>query len=140
MAYLLAALGGAVGALARWGVATALPHTRGGWPWATLLVNLTGCLLIGVLLAVLLTRFPTSSRLRPFLAVGVLGGYTTFSTFAVDVVRLGEAGSWPMASGYLLASVLGGPACVVLGLAGARAVLHPAESMLEELEAGEDQT
>ncbi len=61
MAYLLAALGGALGALARWGVATALPHDPGGWPWATLVVNLTGCLLIGVLLAVLLSRFPASN-------------------------------------------------------------------------------
>ena len=140
MAYLLAALGGALGALARWGVATALPSEAGGWPWATLLVNLTGCLLIGVLLAVLLSRFPASTWLRPFLAVGVLGGYTTFSTFAVDVVQLGEAGAWLTAAGYLLASVLGGVACVVLGLVGARAVLRPAETALEDLEAGEDQT
>jgi CrcB protein len=140
MAYLLAALGGALGALARWGVATALPSEAGGWPWATLLVNLTGCVLIGVLLAVLLSRFPASSWLRPLLAVGVLGGYTTFSTFAVDVVQLGEAGAWLTAAGYLLASVLGGVACVVLGLVGARAVLRPAETALEDLEAGMDQT
>ncbi len=110
------------------------------WPWATLTVNLTGCLLIGVLLAVLLTRFPASTLLRPFLAVGVLGGYTTFSTFAVDVVRLTEAGAWGIAVAYLVASVLGGVGCVVLGLFGARAVMHPAESVLAELEAGEDQT
>ena len=140
MAYVLAALGGALGALARWGVATALPHEPGGWPWATLLVNLTGCLLIGALLAVVLSRFPTSTWIRPFLAVGVLGGYTTFSTFAVDVVRMGEAGAWPAAAGYLLASVLGGVACVVLGLVGARAVLRSTETVLDDLEAGEDQT
>src|SRR3954453_18527489 len=106
VAYLLAALGGALGALARWGVATALSPSPGAWPWATLLVNLTGCLLIGALLAVLLSRFPTSALLRPFLAVGVLGGYTTFSTFAVDLVRLGATGAWLVAVGYLLASVL----------------------------------
>ena len=140
MAYVLAALGGALGALARWGVATGFPHDPGGWPWATLLVNLTGCLLIGVLLAVLLSRFPASTWARPFLAVGVLGGYTTFSTFAVEAVQLGEAGAWLTAGGYLLASVLGGIACVVLGLIGARSVLRPAETMLEDLVAGEDQT
>jgi fluoride exporter len=140
MAYLLAALGGALGALARWGVSRALPHSPGRWPWATLLVNLTGCLLIGVLLAVLLSRFPTSTWARPLLAVGVLGGYTTFSTFAVDLVRSIEVGAWLVAGGYLLASVLGGIACVVLGLVGARAVLRPAESALADLEAGEDQT
>ena len=140
MAYLLAALGGALGALARWGVATALPTSAGAWPWATLLVNLTGCLLIGALLAVLLGRFPASTLLRPFLAVGVLGGYTTFSTFAVDLVRLGEADAWLTGAGYLLGSVLGGVACVVLGLAGARAVLHSKETALADLEAGEDAT
>jgi len=140
MAYLLAALGGALGALARWGVATALPHDPGGWPWATLLVNLTGCLLIGVLLAVLLSRFPASSWARPFLAVGVLGGYTTFSTFAVEVVRSVEVGAGLIAAGYLLTSVLGGVACVVLGLVGARALLRSVETVLEDLEAGEDQT
>lgn len=140
MAYVLAALGGALGALARWGVATALPRDPGGWPWATLLVNLTGCLLLGVLLAVLLSRFPASTWARPFLAVGVLGGYTTFSTFAVEAVQLGEAGTWLTAGGYLLASVLGGIGCVVLGLVGARSVLRPAETVLADLVAGEDQT
>src|SRR3954453_9970879 len=92
VAYLLAALGGALGALARWGVAAALPSSPGGWPWVTLLVNLTGCLLIGVLLAVLLARFPSSHWLRPFLATGVLGGYTTWSTFAVETVALVDGG------------------------------------------------
>lgn len=140
MAYLLAALGGALGALGRWAVATALPSAGDAWPWATLLVNLTGCLLIGVLLAVLLSRFPFSTSLRPFLAVGVLGGYTTFSTFTVDLVRLGDAGAWLPAVGYLLVSVVGGIACVVLGLGGVRAVLHPGETALQDLEAGEDQT
>jgi CrcB protein len=140
MAYLLAALGGALGALARWGIGTALPSSPGGWPWATLLVNLTGCLLIGALLAVLLARIPRHTWLRPLLAVGVLGGYTTFSTFAVEVVRLGEAGAWPTAAAYGVASVLGGAGCVLLGLSVMRAALHPAESALDDLEAGEDQT
>jgi fluoride exporter len=140
MAYVVVALGGALGALARWGVSTALPSTPDGWPWATLLVNLSGCLLIGVLLAVLLSRFPSSTLPRAFLAVGVLGGYTTFSAFSVELVRSSEAGAWPIATGYLLASVLGGTACVVLGLTGARAVLRPAETVLDELGAGEDQT
>jgi fluoride exporter len=140
MAYVLAALGGALGALARWGVATALPSSPRGWPWATLVVNLTGCLLIGVLLAVLASRFPSSTLLRPFLAVGILGGYTTFSTFAADLVGLVESGAWLTAVGYLLASVLGGIGCVVLGLVGARAALHSTETTLEDLEAGADQT
>ena len=114
--YGVVALGGALGALARWGVGTGLPHPPGAWPWATVTVNLTGCLAIGVVLAVLLDRSPDHPWLRPFLATGVLGGYTTFSAFAVDAVQLADAGRWPVAVGYLLVSVVGGLAAVVLGL------------------------
>jgi CrcB protein len=137
MVYLLAALGGALGALARWTVAGALPRSPGGWPWATLLVNLTGCLLIGVLLAVLLARFPSSPWLRPFLATGVLGGYTTYSTFAVDTVVLADAGRPVAAAGYVLASVLGGALAVVAGLLTGRAAVHAVDTVDAELVAGE---
>ncbi len=121
MAYLLAALGGALGALARWGVATALPHSTGGWPWATLLVNLTGCLLLGALTAALTARSPEPPWARPFLAVGVLGGYTTYSAFAVEVVGLAGAGAGVLAAGYVLASVLGGVLAVAAGALAVRA-------------------
>ena len=114
--YVVVAVGGALGALARYGVQLGLPHSPGAWPWATVAVNLTGCLLIGLLLAVLLARAPDHPWLRPFLATGVLGGYTTFSTFSVDAVQLVEAGRWPLAVAYVLLSVLGGLAAVVLGL------------------------
>ena len=119
VAYLLAALGGALGALARWGVAAALPHSPGAWPWATLLVNLTGCLLLGALTAALTARSPEPPWARPFLAVGVLGGYTTYSAFAVEVVELADAGAAVLAAGYVLVSVLGGVLAVAVG---ARAV------------------
>jgi CrcB protein len=140
VSYLLAALGGALGALARWAVTTALPHTPGAWPWATLLVNVTGCLAIGALLAVLLARFPSSPWLRPFLAVGVLGGYTTYSTFAVDVVQLARSGRGLLAVAYVLASVLGGLLAVVLGLLAGRAAVRAVESVDAELRAGEGAT
>lgn len=120
--YVVVAVGGALGALARYGVQLGLPHSPGAWPWATVAVNLTGCLLIGLLLAVLLARAPDHPWLRPFLATGVLGGYTTFSTFSVDAVQLAEAGRWPMAVVYLLVSVVGGLAAVVLGLGVGRRV------------------
>jgi CrcB protein len=123
MAYLLAAFGGALGALARWGVAEALPASPPGWPWATLLVNLTGCLLLGALLGVLAARSPEAGWPRPLLAVGVLGGYTTYSAFAVEVVRLAEAGSVVIAGAYVGVSVLGGVAAVAAGTLAAHAVL-----------------
>jgi CrcB protein len=120
VAYLLAALGGALGALARWGVAEALPRPDGGWPWATLLVNLTGCLLIGVLTGALANRSPEPAWARPFLAVGVLGGFTTFSAFAVEVVEIGDAGALAPAAGYVLASVVGGVLAVAAGIRAVR--------------------
>ncbi|MGY5884996.1 fluoride efflux transporter CrcB [Modestobacter lacusdianchii] len=130
MGYAAAALGGAVGALGRWGVAEALPSPAGGWPWATLLVNLTGCLLLGLLLAVLAARRPDSPWLRPLLGTGVLGGYTTFSTFAVETVRLAEAGAWATAAGYVLASVLGGVLAAAGGVAlGRRLAAVPADGV-----------
>ncbi|WP_166756098.1 fluoride efflux transporter CrcB [Modestobacter marinus] len=121
MGYLAAALGGALGALARWGVAEALPAAHGTWPWATLLVNLTGCLLLGLLLAVVVARRPQHPWLRPFLGTGVLGGYTTFSTFSVDAVHLADAGRWPVAAAYVGASVLGGVLAAAAGVAVVRA-------------------
>jgi CrcB protein len=140
VSYVFAALGGVLGALARWGVSTALPHAVGSWPWATLVVNLTGCLAIGALLAVLLARFPHSPWLRPFLAVGILGGYTTYSTFAVDVIQLTPAGRPWLAVAYLLVSVLGGILAVVGGLLAGRAVVRAVESVDDELRAGEGLT
>jgi CrcB protein len=121
MAYLLAALGGAVGALARWAVAEALP-SPGGWPWATLLVNFTGCFLLGALLALLAARTPEPSWAGPFLGVGVLGGYTTYSTFAVEVVGLVDDGSPLAAALYVLVSVTGGVVAVALGALAVRRV------------------
>ena len=114
MAYLLAALGGVLGALARWALAEALP-SPGGWPWATLLVNVTGCLLLGALLARLALRSPAPPWVQPFLGAGVLGGYTTYSTFAVEVVDLVDDGALGVAAGYVLASIVGGVAAVALG-------------------------
>ncbi len=127
MAYLAAALGGALGALARWAVGEWLPHRPGQWPWSTLVVNLVGCAAIGLLLAVLLARYADSPWLRPFLAVGVLGGFTTYSTFAVDAAQLVDAGRPLPAAGYVLLSVLGGLLAVVAGLYAGRAAVGRAE-------------
>ena len=121
--YLWAAAGGAVGALARWGVATALPSSPGEWPWATIAVNLLGCYLIGALFAVLAARRPEATWPRPFLGAGVLGGFTTYSTFAVEVVRGVEDGALVLAAGYVAASVLGGVLAVVAGALSVRAVV-----------------
>ena len=88
----------------------------------------------------LLARFPHSPWLRPFLAVGVLGGFTTYSTFAVDVVRMVGAGHDVLAGAYVLVSVLGGVAAVVAGLLLGRAAVRAVESIDDELRAGEGET
>ena len=81
---LVVAAGGMIGSLARYGIATALPHGRSELPVATLLVNVVGCLLLGVLVA----GWPHAKWLRPFVGTGVLGGFTTFSAFALETDRL----------------------------------------------------
>ena len=115
LAYVLVAAGGALGALARAGVAGLLPRAADGWPWATLVVNLLGCLLLGGLLAVLAVRRPDAERLPVFLGAGVLGGFTTFSAFALEVTDLVAAGRPAAAAGYGAASVLGGVCAVAAG-------------------------
>ncbi|ATO12802.1 fluoride efflux transporter CrcB [Micromonospora sp. WMMA2032] len=108
------AAGGVLGALARAGVQAAVPHPPTGFPWATFGVNVTGCLLIGVLMAVLTAR-PAGPLARPFLGVGVLGGFTTFSAYAVDAQRLVTAGAAGTALVYLALTVLGALVAVAVG-------------------------
>jgi CrcB protein len=111
------AAGGVAGAEARYGLGVALGSSGSAFPWSTVLVNASGCLLIGVLMVLVLERLRPHRLLRPFLGVGVLGGYTTFSTFAVDVERLIRAGRAGIALGYIAASVL---LCLLAVVVGAR--------------------
>lgn len=115
------AAGGVLGSLARYGAGELAGKTA--WPWPILLVNTSGCLLIGVLMAVLLDRTAPHRLLRPFLGVGVLGGYTTFSTYAVDVQRLLADGRAAVALAYLLVTPVLALLAVWLGTAVTRAVL-----------------
>jgi len=99
------ALGGAAGAVGRYGVDVLLPIGDGGFPVGTFAVNVVGCALIGVLAGTLF-RSDAHRLLRPFVAVGVLGGFTTFSTYTVQIVTLALAGAAATALGYLVATVL----------------------------------
>lgn len=98
------AAGGVLGAEARYGLGVVLPHGPAGWPWATLLINVSGCLLIGVLMVVITELVVPHRLVRPFLGVGVLGGYTTFSTATVDTLTLLHAGRPLAALGYTVAT------------------------------------
>ncbi len=92
--------GGAVGALARWWVAQIVPASPLGFPWATLIVNVTGALALGVVGVFLIERVSRFAHLRTFLAIGLLGSYTTFSTMAVEGVRLIEGRRVGLAAVY----------------------------------------
>jgi len=106
MQWLAIAVGGAVGAVTRHGLTLATARVVGTtFPWGTLLVNLLGCAAIGVAF-VLLDERPSSPTLRALLMTGVLGGFTTFSAFALDAHGLTESGSPGRAAGYVLASVV----------------------------------
>ncbi len=109
------AAGGAIGGLARLGVVTALPQPRGGFPWAVLLVNVLGCLLIGVLMALVVGVWPPHDYLRPFLGTGILGGFTTFSTYTSDTRALLQDGHAGAAAAYLLGTLVLGLLAVLIG-------------------------
>jgi fluoride exporter len=104
--------GGAIGALARYGLATAWPHAPGTFPWATFVTNVSGCFLIGILMVLVTEVFAAPRLVRPFLGVGVLGGYTTFSTYTVDVQQLVAAGAARTGLLYLAGTLLAALAAV----------------------------
>ena len=109
------AAGGGIGAGARYGAGLLWPVGAGGFPWTTFWVNVVGCFLIGLLM-VAVTEVWTAHRLvRPFLGTGVLGGLTTFSTYAVDIQRLIEEGRPATALAYLAVTLLA--ALLAVGLA-----------------------
>ena len=100
-----------------WQVARALPHDDPSWfPWSTLVVNVSGCLAIGVVLVLVVERWAHRPLARPFLSTGVLGGFTTFSTYAVDTRGLLGTGHAELALVYLLGSVVGGLVAVLVGM------------------------
>jgi CrcB protein len=100
--------GGAAGALARAGVGEALPHARGGWPWATFLVNLGGAALLAWLTTRLTEMVAPTRYWRLGLGTGFCGALTTFSTFQVETIRLADDGYTGVAAGYAAASLAAG--------------------------------
>ena len=112
MAYLWVALGGALGSMARYATGIYVGRWLGmAFPWGTLLINIVGSFLIGAFAESFALRWDASPSTRVFLVVGICGGYTTFSTFSLDIVTLLNRGETVLAGTYILASV-------VLGVAG----------------------
>jgi CrcB protein len=116
---LVIAAGGAVGSLARWGLGEAFSG-GGRFPWATFIENITGSFALGVLMVFVIDVWPPSRYVRPFVAVGVLGGFTTFSTYALDARALVVADRAPLAALYVFGTLAAGLSAVWLGIAVAR--------------------
>jgi CrcB protein len=108
-------IGGIVGALLRFGMSAAFnPSDPSRFPWGTLLCNYAGCLLLGFLAS--LTEGVIAPRVKLGLTTGVIGAFTTFSTFSVDVLHLLQAGKPALAATYALSSMWGGLALAWLGV------------------------
>ena|SRR5688572_997746 len=117
-AFVLVGLGGALGAMARYGVGVVVGHLwRNPFPLATLLINIVGSLAMGLLVGWLVRTLPPGqNEIRLFVAVGILGGFTTFSAFSLDVMTLIERGDVIPAVLYALGSVVLSVLALLLGL------------------------
>ena len=114
------AVGGMLGATARFKLSEILPTRAGHFPWATFWTNLSGSFLLGFLLIVLLERFPPTRYVRPFLATGILGAYTTMSTYAVETALLVKDGHAATGVLYALGSLAAGVFLAYAGIVAAR--------------------
>ena len=120
----MVALGGALGALGRFGLSHISKQViDDAMPAATLAVNLIGCFAAGFLVRALAGPWHMPEHMRLGLMVGLLGGLTTFSAFGVETVRMLEAGRWVWVMGFVMANVAGGIAAVMVGQVAARALL-----------------
>ncbi|WUI03458.1 CrcB family protein [Spirillospora sp. NBC_00431] len=116
--------GGVLGALARYGLSDAFPYDPDAFPWVVFWINVSGCLLIGVLMVLITETRRAHHLVRPFLGVGVLGGYTTFSTYAVDIRRAVDGGAPRVGLAYLALTLVAALAAVVAGTRLTRALVR----------------
>ncbi|MFJ4330547.1 fluoride efflux transporter CrcB [Streptomyces sp. NPDC088935] len=117
------ALGGGIGAAARYGAALLWPVPASAFPWTTLGVNVVGCAVIGVFMVIISDVWAAHRLVRPFFGTGVLGGFTTFSTYAVDIQRLVDEGEARSGLVYLAVTLLAALAAVWLAVTATRRVL-----------------
>lgn len=107
--YVVLGLGGALGTMLRFGLGTFVDQrTEGTFPWGTILVNISGCFIIGFINAITApeARLLVPTLLRQFIMIGILGGYTTFSSFSLQTLNLAQQQEWPAAIGNVLISVV----------------------------------
>ncbi|MGV4892049.1 fluoride efflux transporter CrcB [Streptomyces viridosporus] len=117
------AVGGAIGAAARYGASLLWPTAPGAFPWTTLAVNTVGCAVIGLFMVIISDVWAAHRLVRPFFGTGVLGGFTTFSAYAVDTRHLVDAGHARTALVHLVVTVLAALAAVWAAAAATRRVI-----------------
>ncbi len=116
--------GGGTGAVFRFLISTFIEHRNGARPIATLIVNISGCLLAGLLVGYFDLRPDKDQSLPLFLSVGLMGGYTTFSAFGIDTIRMIEANDMKLAILYVLGSVVLSLAATWCGHTSAKFFFH----------------
>jgi len=117
---LAVAAGGSLGSMARYELGEQFAVAAGSFPWVTFGVNVSGSFLLGLLLTFVLERWPPTQYVRPFVAIGVLGTYTTFSTYSVEADLLFKDGHVAVGVAYVLGSVAAAGLAVYLGMVTAR--------------------
>ncbi|WP_394178398.1 fluoride efflux transporter CrcB [Marinomonas posidonica] len=118
MMYLMIAFGGALGAVSRYGMTKWVnTYWHHHFPFATMMVNLLGCVLMGVAFVVISEKMPSLEPYRPLIIVGFLGAFTTFSTFSLEIVSLIHMQAWLTALSYLLLSCILGVLGLAIGMA-----------------------
>lgn len=121
MRYLMIAIGGALGALARYQVATVIQErVAAGFPWGTFWVNVSGCLVMGIATTLITERLVVNPQWRFLVPIGFIGAYTTFSTFELELFRANTEGAWLIGGAYLVGSVVAGYVALWLGVILAR--------------------
>lgn len=114
---MLVGAGGFLGAVARYLVSVAVKTWLGeAWPWATFIINVTGCAAIALFIGFAASRTSMSHAWRYLFPIGFVGAYTTFSTYSLETVKLAEAGEWWRAISYVVASTVMGIVAIVFGL------------------------
>ena len=123
MEYIWVGIGGFLGANARYVLSAQVAQRLGvAFPYGTLIINLTGALLIGIMFTILTERVVADPLWRQFIVVGFLGGYTTFSSYTFEAIALLQDGHWSAALGYVVGSNLLGLVACFLGIAVARSL------------------
>ncbi|QGQ98003.1 CrcB family protein [Paenibacillus psychroresistens] len=113
-------IGGFIGAVLRFEIGEWMPATTDGFPWSTLIINLTGCLFLGWFLTITLHKLKLKPEIRLGLGTGMTGSFTTFSAFSVQSVHLMTNSHSAIAGMYIITSVVGGIGLCMLGVALAR--------------------